>query len=210
MDNLYPKLVNTARNKELILYRRCPAKRLGTLTVILNIRVELPGNNGNILVTEELLDTLGISKEEAIRKAYENLKRESFTFKLRDMNGIIRDLLKENAGEVMEDVPEVSGMYVLTNSTGFYGATAILDEGTRKSIRDRIGDYYVLPSSVHEVILVPVSYGSDPYELREMVKSVNATQVADEDYLSDEVYIVTDEGFREAIGNGYGEADLTA
>lgn len=53
-------------------------------------------------------------------------------------------------------------------------------------------DVYVLPSSQHELILVPVtdSYDYDPKELLEMVKEVNRTQVEAEDYLADHVYLL--------------------
>ena len=50
-------------------------------------------------------------------------------------------------------------------------------------------DYYVLPSSVHEVIIVPFSPGLDSRELDEMVREINVTQVAAEEVLSSHVYL---------------------
>ena len=50
------------------------------------------------------------------------------------------------------------------------------------------GDYFVLPSSVHEVLIMPKSEDMDPKELRNMVQDVNATQVAEGEILSDQVY----------------------
>ena len=53
----------------------------------------------------------------------------------------------------------------------------------------RLGaDYYVLPSSVHEVMIVPDDGGFDSGELEEMVREINATQVAPEEVLSDHIY----------------------
>ena len=50
------------------------------------------------------------------------------------------------------------------------------------------GDYFVLPSSVHEVLIMPKSEDMDPKELRNMVQNVNVTQVAEGEILSDQVY----------------------
>ena len=49
-------------------------------------------------------------------------------------------------------------------------------------------EFYVLPSSIHEVILLPVSYSGNPAELEALVKEVNETCVTPEDYLSGHVY----------------------
>ena len=57
-----------------------------------------------------------------------------------------------------------------------------------KMIHEKMGDYYILPSSIHEVLIVPATCGLDRDELKEMVCTVNRDQVAPEDQLSDEVY----------------------
>jgi len=49
-------------------------------------------------------------------------------------------------------------------------------------------DFYLLPSSIHELILVPVGEDRDREHLEEMVKEINQTQVAMEEILSDTVY----------------------
>lgn len=81
-------------------------------------------------------------------------------------------------------------MYVLTNESRRCGAAAILYEGELDRIGRRLGeDFYILPSSIHEVIIVPMSCGHTREELRKMVKEINITQVSQEEYLSDHVYI---------------------
>ena len=50
------------------------------------------------------------------------------------------------------------------------------------------GNFYVLPSSVHELILIPERYGMDKRRLQEMVKEINRTEVENEEVLSDNVY----------------------
>lgn len=65
----------------------------------------------------------------------------------------------------------------------------IIDDNIQKMIAEKVGgDYFVLPSSVHEVLIMPKSEDMDPKELRNMVQDVNATQVAEGEILSDQVY----------------------
>ena len=50
-------------------------------------------------------------------------------------------------------------------------------------------DYYILPSSVHEVVILPYSREISKREMDDMVKDINETQVAEEEVLSDHVYL---------------------
>jgi hypothetical protein len=80
-------------------------------------------------------------------------------------------------------------MYVLTNTSGSLGAAALFYPDVKDKAAELIGsDYYILPSSTHEVILVPDSAGINPKELCEMVKQANRTVVDEKDILSDNVY----------------------
>ena len=58
------------------------------------------------------------------------------------------------------------------------------------------GYFYILPSSIHEVILVPESFGLEPERMQEMVKEINQTGVAPEEVLSDSVYYFDGEEIR--------------
>ena len=80
-------------------------------------------------------------------------------------------------------------MYVLSNNQRNYGAVSILYEGLLKDIGERLQeDYYVLPSSVHEVIIVPESNSPGQEELEHMIVEINETQVEPEEVLSDRAY----------------------
>lgn len=80
---------------------------------------------------------------------------------------------------------------VLTNEGRFFGASLILREDVMEGAWDRLGgDFFVLPSSVHEVLLVPCDSGFEPQELKGMVSAVNRCGVIrPEEYLSDSVYV---------------------
>ena len=86
----------------------------------------------------------------------------------------------------MPDIPDT--MYVLTNDTKVNGAAAILNDDIRQEIAEKVGDFYMLPSSIHETLIVPKDAGMEFKELEQMVQEVNQTQVAPGERLSDHVY----------------------
>ena len=80
-------------------------------------------------------------------------------------------------------------MYVLTNQQKLYGAACMLYPGVLKAFSEENGqDFYVLPSSVHEVILIPAEPGTNEALLREIVTEINRTQVAKDEVLADSIY----------------------
>ena len=80
-------------------------------------------------------------------------------------------------------------MYVLTNMTSCNGAGAMFCGELLKKIQTKLdSDYFLLPSSIHEVIIVPDEGGYDRSELDEMVKTINATEVNPNDRLADHAF----------------------
>ena len=68
------------------------------------------------------------------------------------------------------------------------GAAAILNDDVRQEIAEKVGDFYMLPSSIHETLIIPKDAGMEFKELEQMVQEVNQTQVAPGERLSDHVY----------------------
>ena len=80
-------------------------------------------------------------------------------------------------------------MFVLTNSFRSLGAACILYDELLTQLGNFLKEnYYILPSSIHEVIIIPESQAPNKDTLNEMVQEVNETQVEPEDVLSDHVY----------------------
>lgn len=80
-------------------------------------------------------------------------------------------------------------MYVLSNQLGINGASCMLyPEVLQEFADEREKDFFILPSSIHEIIMVPYEKYLGARELKEMVMEINQTQVPTEDILSDEVY----------------------
>ena len=104
--------------------------------------------------------------------------------------------------------PEEYGppLYVLTNKEKTQGAAMIARPDIMKEIGDKFGcDYYVLPSSTHEVLVMPVSAGVELEMLSAMVHEVNATEVSPQDKLSDKVQYYDRE--REQLRNAFESAE---
>lgn len=84
-----------------------------------------------------------------------------------------------------EEVP----MKVLSNTKRLHGAVCMLYPGVLKEMADRMGgDFFILPSSVHETILLPDAGEGLNGALRQMIREVNSTKVAPEEVLSDTLY----------------------
>ena len=100
------------------------------------------------------------------------------------------DILREMMGGIDFPIPDDGPkMYVLTNSSTMFGATKICDKFALRNIASVIGDdFLIIPSSIHEVIVLPYDKTMDPGDIDAMIREVNETQVSEQDRLSDHVY----------------------
>lgn len=117
---------------------------------------------------------------------------------IKSMAEVMKKIANEHMGsewrdaffEGLSDEPKFMPQYVLTNCRGIKGAATVLYKGVLKTFADKIGnDLFILPSSVHEVILVPYEDSMNVAELGAIVKAINLSEVPDEDVLSDHVYL---------------------
>lgn len=141
------------------------------------------GYSARVPVKQECLLLWGITEEELQEAAMENLKKENYTIQS------MAEILAPYLGKELE-LPETPvEEYVLTNTGGRYGAAGLLREDMLKAFSKCTGgSFYILPSSLHEVILLPDSPQICAKELKQMVREVNGGQVAREEWLSESVY----------------------
>ena len=94
-------------------------------------------------------------------------------------------------GEALkEDLGAEPYLYVLTNRSGQFGAAAALYPGVLSEAGEVLGeDFYLLPSSVHELLAIPKSEGLKPTYLRKILQEVNAERTAPEEQLGSEVFV---------------------
>ena len=144
----------------------------------------------SVKVTEELLNDWNVNREYLLELAGENT-RKMMGVSVKEINEVLKegydmdDMLKEAV-----DDSEREPMYILSNISAGYGAVNILIPGVLSDIAKEMGDdLYIIPSSVHEVILIPVNTRLRREEIDDMVKDINGCLADSRDVLADHVYI---------------------
>lgn len=175
------KLVNREKNEELL--REIPYVEVLNLAVVFFCRIDHEAiGNGSILIRKEHMRLWQVSVEKLYRDAVENTVR-CCPLRVYPMS----ELMEEYSGESV--AWDVIPMYVMTNEQKMYGAGVFLYEGVMKTMAAQLdSNLVILPSSVHEVIVLPVESRSEARNYESMVSQINATQVAYEEVLSDRVY----------------------
>ncbi len=185
--SLYPAVISIVENGELL--KNCVFERLEDLAVVVRCKV---GDTGSFLVQNSLCETLMKTPEEIMEVAFANLGKQDFI--CQSISDVIRSFMTEEVSEeyldeLLPPQEDESMMWVLTNREKYDGAVAIASPKALQEAREKIGeDFYVLPSSRHEIILVPWHYVNDVNDLKHMVSDVNSSTVSRIDKLSDSVY----------------------
>ena len=182
LDHVIPYVIGKRGNQELL------AKNANVqfLDLAYTFRVMIPGE-GSYLLTNDMVEKIGSNVPELFRRARENMVRDYKT-KIIPIENAVASILGQ-CEESDKDIPdEECQMAVLTNTEKLYGANGLLRKDLLKKYAERIGkDLYILPSSVHELLVVPKGF-VDVEQLREMVREVNDNEVDDVDILSYTVY----------------------
>lgn len=193
LENVRPrivyKLIHYDKNRELL--KEIPHFIYLDLAIIFYYL--LPNSsqeNASILIYNSHLAYWNISRDNLLLFAQQNT-RKLLPESCESLTDLIFSLLP---GTETPDLPAESGdnvlpMYVLTNEMRYFGACCILYPEVLKKISEKLGDNLILlPSSVHEFILVPAGFAEHPDDFRGIVKEVNQTGVAQEEILSDSIY----------------------
>lgn len=184
---LFIRMCDPEKNMEYLKDK--PYTACGELAASYRIEVLKEGEmNGSIAVTDDILRSWGITKGQLHQDAVQTEKERNPACLYR-MDDILfssqsANLLKEDAPLQIGDMP----IFVLTNRDKMDGAGTMVQDGILEKVGELLGtDYYVLPSSIHEVLILPDNGEMDVKELESMVREVNATQVAPHELLSDKV-----------------------
>lgn len=177
------KLVHMEKNRELL--KTVPYIPYLDLAIVFYVLLEINlSGTATLLITDDILKLWGVKKERVYEDARVNTPK-LLPVEFKTMKSVVAELMEDfQVTESEEDY-----MYVLTNNLRSFGATGILYENVLQEIGEKIGEnYYVLPSSIHEVILVPESKSPSRIYLEKMIEEINDTQVEDEEVLSDRAY----------------------
>lgn len=196
-ENIRPrivyKLVHQEKNKELL--KEVPwIPYLDLAIVFYCLLSKSPTENASVLIRNEHLCYWNVSVEDLLSLAQKNTP-----FLLSSCCDSLAELLLP----ILEQLPvqeqtdtkntfasaSMVPMYVLTNQQRFLGACCILYDDVLKEIAERLdSDLYILPSSIHEVILMPVTVTESVPALSQMVCDINQFEVSAEEILSDHIY----------------------
>ena len=178
--NLRARLYNKRTKAEV--FRSAKARGYDDLIIVPYATVpEMPGNAA-FKITKAILEEWGVTQSEVIDTALANSKKEIL---ITDMKSMFIDMgMPEEQAEMMAgDAP----MTIITNTTKTNGAISLMF--TRNYLRRKFPNgYVVLPSSIHEVLVVPREMAEENY-MTSMVQEVNSTEVNPEEQLSDKAYV---------------------
>jgi hypothetical protein len=200
-DKIDCRLVNGENNGKFLSGR--PFMEMEDLAVVYQIRLaDLKNGQMSIPVTDLMLERYGISLEQLHEQAMRNMDvlqphelltlketvLEMTAHKISGELGLTMEEAKVVAAEVIPDAPD--DVLVLTNDRKLFGASAILKDEVKQEIADRLGDFYVIPSSVNELMIMKKEPGMDYRQLEDMVRNVNRKELLPDEVLSDHVYEV--------------------
>lgn len=199
-DKIVPKLINAESNEKLLEER--PHELMDDLAVTYEISVEESEyGRFSIAITDALMDAMGVTKEQLHDTAIENLDK-NMTPTLENLQDVVKEMMvpdimvmmdvdKETAFSMVDDMAPSAEvpMYVLSNEQRLNGAAVVLNDKVMEDVAKQVGDdFFVLPSSLHELLIVPKNEDVKIADLEAIVQEVNATQVSPEERLSDHVY----------------------
>ena len=181
-DRIYHKVINYEKNKELledvphliwcdlavVFYYSVEEEKFGRASILIH--------NNHLVMWEQTTDVL-------YQIAQHNMKRS-----MPELLLPMHELIEEMTG-VEPDQTDGVKMYVLTNRAKLNGASAMLYSEKIMELAEHLQtDLLILPSSVHEVLLLPDDHEQQYDFYRQMVEEVNATQVEPEEILSYNLY----------------------
>ena len=185
MEHVVCRIVGQAGNESLL--RGIPFRSFLDLAVIYYLEVELEKTDqAACMLNNEMLSASGITASLLDQCAVRNTKKR-YPCKFISMYDMLCGL--SVFPFLPEEPEEKNAMYVLTNSKYRYGAFWMSDPDELSKIAGMLGEsYYILPSSVHECIVVRGSASPDEDVLCKMVSEINASCVSPEEVLADAVY----------------------
>lgn len=184
-ENIYCKLIHIAENQRLL--QETPHITYLDFAIVPYFEV----NNdrvyrGSVLLKKEHVKSWEISGEELLNWAV----RHTFEAKgvlFKPMSEILSAFISEGDGEIYDHAH--SGMFVLTNQDKYLGAILIYYPEVLRMIAEKLGeDFYMLPASVHEWVIVPESFVVEESSMLSTVQHINDLEVLEEEVLSYNIY----------------------
>jgi len=186
------RVINYESNRELL--KQIPYREYLGLALVLYYEID---DSHSILIRDTHVDMWGtdMDNDSLFTIALSNTRR-LYPAKIIPFTEVLDGLIG-NVGSQSEDGDEPKGLnlFVLSNERLLYGAVNLLYDDVLAAACRQTGSnkIYILPSSVHEVIIIPADNKNgfkitDPHELKQIVQAINAKYVDQEDILGDYIY----------------------
>lgn len=200
-DKVVCRLMNEEANRAYLQDK--PYTQVEDLAVVYFVLFqEADGETFGFTITNKVMEDMGVGLDELHRQAISNIETRQ-SYELKSLDEIIEemayggsvdrdDLEMEDSGRLLDltkpDPEPGLPFYVLTNERRCEGAAMILSDSIRQEIAGWMGDFFVIPTSIHETMLIPKSLGDDYKSLNEILRIGNQEAIEPEDWLSDHIY----------------------
>ena len=195
-DSLFIRACNAGSNKELL--ETVPHEIVGDLAMTFHVMLGRDEEGyGSAIVSNEILEKFGVGKGQLKADALEN-SAKILSPSLEPMSNVMARMLGMQNPDLRMTPFETAienfdfkqdNMFVLSNMSAVNGASTIFYPKVMEQIGDHAGgDFFVIPSSVHEVILVPDDGVMNRNDLENIIRDINAHEVDPKDRLSDSLY----------------------
>jgi hypothetical protein len=185
-DNISCRIINAEYNERYLSDK--PHKTIEDLAVVyyVDLGSDERGSSMSTPITTKLMDSYGVDIDTLHQIAIKNMNTINKPCFM-DIMSLIEQLSVHHPTPLPEDLGV--GLYVLTNESKMHGAAALLNKDVMDQVSNELGDnFYILPSSIHEVILLKNSNEFDPNYLINMVKDINRREIRPDEKLSDNIY----------------------
>ena len=188
LGGAFLQAIGADANKEML--STVPNEKILDIAIIVRTKLSVFGIDGSTTITNQMIESYGITKEELFDAAKKNATGSFMCVPVEQLmmsisGQIDDDDIDENAESDIGD----HGLYVATNRSKMFGASVIAFPELLEKYAKRLGgSVYILPSSIHEVMVLKKNPSVDPDDLHSMVIEINRTQVTPEEVLTDSVY----------------------
>ena len=184
-DNTYLRLVPG----DSPILGETPHKKVEDMALVVSIAlVDFSDEHGKsvVVVSKPLMEMYGIDEQQLFADAERNsLSYEPVVFT--PLGEMIKNLIQ--AENLPDPADEGIIAYIATNRTGFHGASVVTYPDFCKEAAETMGgSFYLIPSSVHEFILIKDDGTPKAKDLNKMIKNVNETVLEPRDFLSNQCY----------------------
>lgn len=183
------RLINCSKNKELL--EAVPHIRYLDLAVVFYCLLQISEKgSATILIHTNHLKFWHVTTDELFQQTCQNTP-SLLPYEFHNMDDFLSDPCVNDASQpaISREPHPFCPMYILTNSRKLYGASCMLYPHLLEKISDKLcTDLFILPSSIHEIIILPALNRGQAKELADMVAEINQTELAIDEVLSNHIY----------------------